>query len=597
LQLRDLARASALAQEGLKLAPNDPQAWITASDVDRARDHIGQALHELQRARELRLQQLGTPQPDVETPSAAVPSPQARGSATEPVEVAGTLLEQPESLASPVTEYPPRPFAVVALVDDSSDNTAPQSPNPVPLTAPAVQPATEQVMPAPADTTTSPFGQTAPAQQNAPPPNAGYGQYYPNPFRSTPSAGFGTSSETGTTLSPAGPTPDAITAEIDRSIAALRDQMVPTMQVGFDFRDRSGQSGLGGLDEYAVPMEATFSPAGVGRVTVLATPTILEAGHLGGSPYNQAQFGTGALGVSYNPATTATSYTGALPGDQHATGVGLDVAYQLNNLKADLGTTPLGFTETNIIGGVEWTPQISDRLRLQLTAGRRAVDDSVLSYAGTTDAFSGAKWGGVTRNGGHANLAFSAGKADFYAGAGAAELLGYHVKNNTEVDGGAGVSFPVWHDADKVLRSGLDLVYFGYSKNLGYFTYGQGGYFSPRDFFAALIPVDFKQIVNDALSYDIGGAVGVQTFHESSSPYYPLDPNLMAALAASNVPGLSPYYAATSTTGVAGNVHGALDYQVSPSLHLGARVSYAHGGNYDETKASVFARYIFNGAD
>jgi tetratricopeptide (TPR) repeat protein len=595
LQVRDLARASALAQEGLTLAPNDPQAWITASDVDRARGHVGQALHELQRARELRLQQLGTSQRDVETPA----PPRVQGSATEPVEapvqVAGTLLQQPESLASPVTDYPPRPFAVVALVDDSGAGAVPQSPEPAILTTPLAQPATAQpllppagddtgLMPPPAQPATA---QLAPAGGNTAP----FGQT-PNPFRSNSSVGYGMDSGTGAPS-------DTVTAEIDRSIAALRAQVAPTMQVGFDFRDRSGDEGLGKLDEYVLPLEATFSPAGVGRLTLLATPTLLQAGSLGKGTYGQIQFGTGALGLSYNPSANFTSYVGASPGFQQANGVGLDLAYQLNNLKADIGATPIGFRENTVIGGVEWAPQITDRLRLRLTAGRRAVDDSLLSYAGTKDSRTGQDWGGVTRNGGRAAVEFSAGKADFYAGAGVNALVGRHVKNNTDVEAGAGTSFAAWRDADEKMeiRTGLDLVFLDYSKNLDYFTYGQGGYFSPQRFFAALVPLTFKQTVNDDLSYEVGGAVGVQTFHDDSSLLYPNDPSLEAALEASTVPGVPSYYGGQNETGIAGYVHAAIDYRVTPSLHLGARISYAHAGNYDETNASVFARYVFNGAD
>jgi hypothetical protein len=277
--------------------------------------------------------------------------------------------------------------------------------------------------------------------------------------------------------------------------------------------------------------------------------------------------------------------------------VGLDLAYQLDTLKADLGATPIGFTENTVIGGVEWAPPITDRLRLRLTVERRAVDDSVLSYAGTKDPRTGQDWGGVTRNGGRANLEYNAWKTDFYAGVGVAELLGQHVEANTEVEAGAGGSFAAWRDADKQIRTGLDLVYFGYSKNLGYFTYGQGGYFSPQSFFAALVPLVFKQTVNDDLSYEVGGAVGVQTFHENSSPFFPNDPGLQAALAATTVPGLPSYYGAANSFGLAGNAHAAMDYRVTPSLHVGARISYEHAGNYDDTSASVFARYIFNGAD
>jgi Tfp pilus assembly protein PilF len=555
LQLRDLARASALAQEGLTLAANDPRAWVNASDVDRADGQIGRALHELERARELQLQQIGTLRP------------------APPVDVAGTTPDQPQSPAVPVSDYPPRPFAVVALMDDSAASpVTPSSPRPEVLTAPLAPPATP--VPAVSGADTAPYGQTS------------------NPFRTPALVASSTDSANAAT----GTYPDAVTSEIDRSIAALREQVAPTMQVGFDFRDRSGAQGLAKLDEYSVPVEASFSPAGLGRMTLSATPTMIEAGRLKSGIGNVAQFGTGALGLSYSTTNYTITNTGTTPGDQRATGVGLDLAYQLNDLKGDIGATPIGFTENNIVGGVEWAPLLADRLRLRLTVERRAVDDSLLSYAGTTDARTGMKWGGVTRTGARANLEYSLGKMDFYAGGGVNMLDGQHVKDNNDVELGAGTSFPVWSNDTKEIRTGLDLVYFGYNRNLDYFTYGQGGYFSPQFFLAALVPLVFKDNVNDKLSYEIGGAVGPQTFRDKSSPLFPDDPSLQAALEASNVPGQSTFYAAQHETGVAGNVHAMIDYHVTPSLHLGARVSYAHAGNYDDTNASVFARYIFYGA-
>jgi len=39
----------------------------------------------------------------------------------------------------------------------------------------------------------------------------------------------------------------------------------------------------------------------------------------------------------------------------------------------DAGTTPLGFRTTNVVGGVEVAPLLTDSLRLRVTAERRAV--------------------------------------------------------------------------------------------------------------------------------------------------------------------------------------------------------------------------------
>jgi hypothetical protein len=301
--------------------------------------------------------------------------------------------------------------------------------------------------------------------------------------------------------------------------------------------------------------------------------------------------------------TATTTLAGAASGDQSAAGIGLGLSYAFRSLSADAGTTPLGFRKENILGGVEWAPQITDHVRLRLTAERRAVSDSLLSYGGTVDPRTGTVWGGVTRNHGRANLEFSAGKADIYIGGGGAQLSGSHVASNTEEEAGAGGSFPVYATPSQEIRLGLDLVYFGYQKNLRFFTLGQGGYFSPQSFYAAMVPVNYKEKVDEDFSYEVGGALGFESYRENASAYFPLDSGLQAQLVAQQsnpgaaVPGVLTEYPSRSQSGIAGTAHASADYRVTPSLHLGAKVTYQYSPNFNETTALVYARYLFNGAD
>ena len=54
-------------------------------------------------------------------------------------------------------------------------------------------------------------------------------------------------------------------------------------------------------------------------------------------------------------------------------------------------------------------------------------------------------------------------------------------------------------------------------------------------------------------------------------------------------------YPTSSSTGLAGNIHGKLDYLVTPNLHLGGQVAYQHSGNYDEWDGGLYLRYVLNG--
>ena len=380
---------------------------------------------------------------------------------------------------------------------------------------------------------------------------------------------------------------DALTNDINRQIASLQEQVSPSAQASVYLRSRSGSSGIDKLTEVATPLQATFTP-GYGTVAVEMRPTFLTAGTAHADFATQAQFGTMAL---YGGWVAAPSV-----GSQDAAGVGLDVKYALPWLSVDAGSSPLGFKINNFIGGIEAFPEIAPGWRLRLTGERRAVTDSLLSYAGARDPRTGITWGGVVDNRAHMQLEYGQGRETFYIGAGGDWLNGQHVANNTEWEVGAGGTYPVYKDESNEVRVGLDLVYFGFDKNEDFFTLGQGGYFSPQSDFAALIPVTWKGQMGDDLTWQVGGAVGYQTYHENSANAYPLDPGLQRWInSISNTPGVQAVYPSSSQSGITGNVHGRIEYRVSPSLRVGAEGSYQSSGNWNEASGTVFARYLFNG--
>ncbi len=537
LQLGDRNRAEELVREGLQRAPNDPKSWTMSAALEKARGNNAHALRDLERARDLRLQQLGDP----------------GGGGDVVARKAADLWTPPPDPAPPF---------------------APQATNAV-GTAPTYRPPP-----------LAPSGTLAAAGTSA------------NPFRRTGETDGGID---GTSSVAPRQVQDAETREIDRDIQALRETIAPTVQAGFGIRTRSGDAGLDRLDDFTIPMEATYSPGGTGTLKLAVVPTILTSGTLGGSTSNQQRFGTQALALVPGPNGAAT-LNGAAQGDQSATGLGLDVGYNFGSVDADIGATPFGFREENIVGGVEWAPQLSDTVRLRLLAERRAATDSILSYAGTVDPRTGQTWGGVVQNHGRATLEMSSGKANFYVLGGGAQFAGTHVESNTEFEAGAGGSYPVYRTDTQEVRAGLDLIYFGYSHNLRFFTLGQGGYFSPQSFTAAMIPVTYKEQVDEDLSYQIGGSAGYSGFHENASPYYPLDSGLQAQLAAQQagsgaVGSVQTEYPARSQAGFAGTAQAQVDYRVSASLHLGGQVEFQHSTNFDQTTGLVYAKYVFDGSD
>ena len=68
-----------------------------------------------------------------------------------------------------------------------------------------------------------------------------------------------------------------------------------------------------------------------------------------------------------------------------------------------------------------------------------------------------------------------------------------------------------------------------YERNLRYFTYGQGGYFSPGAYLLAGVPLTFNGHYGTKFHYRASGSLGMQAFQEDSAPYFPLDAAYQAA--------------------------------------------------------------------
>ena len=579
------SRAAEIATQLKEEFSDDPQAWIASANVARARGHSGQALSDLRTARSLRTKQLdATDTSDASDVMLEGWLPGRQYALNLPSDVANDASPMRLSgvgESEPVTrEYeryaqylPPTPTDDVASAvrtgrRSGSLDTAPASlRNGLPVPATPVQ-ATLDV---PESSLTASSG---------------------NPFRSSPSpTPDEPNSVPDSVLGLRGPAVqrqpvDPLTADIDRSILQVSADVAPRLDGSLVFRGRSGDAGTAGLFSLEAPLEASFSPNGYGRLKVQVTPTALFAGQI--SAGNERLFGNNPL------APAGTNFRRSR--DQSAYGTGLDVGYSYDFVSADIGTSPVGFRNSQLIGGVEFAPRITNNLTLRLTGERRSVTDSLLSYAGQRDPLTGQSWGGVTRNRGQLRLEGVVGTLNYYAGAGGGVLVGDRVKSNTEVEAGAGFSLPVWTTPTQEVRTGLNLVYFAFDKNLNNFSFGSGGYFSPQQFFAALVPVDYREQVSPDLSYGVGGSIGVQTFRSKSALIFPNDPDRQAALTqlASTNAGVATRFSGFKDTGIAGGAHADVDYRLSNNLHIGARAGFDRSGNFTEGTGLVYARYIFN---
>ena len=146
----------------------------------------------------------------------------------------------------------------------------------------------------------------------------------------------------------------AQTLGVAEELAQINREQASTVSGGIVFRSRDGEDGLSNLTDIEAPIEGRIK-AGNGHVVVRATPVTLDAGTASRQPQTLARFGSGlgAAAQRRRPTTTAR---------RRRTGVGLSVGYENRNIKGDVGSTPLGFRETTVVGGVQYQNAITDKV-------------------------------------------------------------------------------------------------------------------------------------------------------------------------------------------------------------------------------------------
>ena len=291
-------------------------------------------------------------------------------------------------------------------------------------------------------------------------------------------------------------------------------------------------------------------------------------------------------------------------GSQDASGAGLSVGFEQGGFHVDVGTTPLGFGETGIVGGVGYRGRVGDTLTWSGEASRRAVTDSLLSFAGVSDARNGLQWGGVTATGARMAATVDNGLLGGYASLAWHRLQGTHVAGNDRQELGAGVYVHALETANQSLTAGLNLTAMQYDRNLSGFTYGHGGYFSPQRYVDVGVPLHWNgRSAAQRLAWQVDASVGVQSFKEDPADYFPLDPAMqqaaydaasLAALLGLTPRYVEPVYSGQTKTGVSYNLSAAAEWQLSTQLFLGGRMEFNNARDYRQFGTNVYLRFLLD---
>ncbi|MBR8296059.1 BCSC C-terminal domain-containing protein, partial [Burkholderia cenocepacia] len=385
------------------------------------------------------------------------------------------------------------------------------------------------------------------------------------------------------------------------AFADLQQRRNPEIETGWIPAYKSGDEGISSYRAQQVPIYLQMPIRYDGHVFAQVDTVHLDPGTLDTSvpgAYSLKTFGTYAglrasngLPPPFQQNPQAAALLANPPGSLHqsTTGVALGAGYLSDAWRFDLGTSPLGFPVHYLVGGVRYRFDAGPA-SFSVNASRRPETSSVLSYAGMRDPWTGAVWGGVRRDGVNLRASVDVGRTNLFAELGAGVLSGRNVERNAEVTLRTGFTVPVYERATMKVSTGLVGNAWHYAQNLRYYTYGQGGYYSPQRYLSLGVPIEWAGR-HDALSWDLTVTGGISNSYEKDSLYYPTLSGQRAEQVAAGF-----VYAGSSTRGVSFSygVNGIAEYRVNPHLSVGAQLHIDRSHDYAPSSALVYLRYAFD---
>ena len=381
---------------------------------------------------------------------------------------------------------------------------------------------------------------------------------------------------------------------VQDELADIRQERTPTIAVAPTVRSRQGESGMSELSDISAPVEMKL-PVGDGKFALRVTPVAIDAGTPAGDYASNSRFGGGPAAALAQANRSVGS-----AGSQSQTGLGLGLGYLGERVEADIGSSPLGFRYTTFNGGLRLKGPFAGDFTYNANISRRQVTDSLLSFAGAHDARTGESWGGVSATGGRLEIGYDNGEYGLYGYGSFHSLDGTNVVTNTRIEGGGGMYVRLMRDADSELTTGINISALSYDKNLRFFTYGHGGYFSPQSFLSMSVPVTWNQR-SGRLAYQVRGSIGVQHFTEDAADYFPGNAGRQAAAQAASVNAVglnlggtgSAVYPGQSKTGLGYNFGAAAEYQLAPQLFVGGQLAMDNASDYRQFIGGVYLKYAF----
>lgn len=342
-----------------------------------------------------------------------------------------------------------------------------------------------------------------------------------------------------------------------------------------------GDEGISRIDSDEIPLQLDL-PLDFERTLFIRADTLnAKSGRV--NPATAANFAKLGTTLPTDPAIASDRL------DQNYKGHVMGVGIQTDNYRVDLGTTVGDYPVNDWVGGLQWRTDLgTGSLRLEIA--RRMVSGSVLSTTGAVDPLTGETWGGARRNGVSAVYyeAFNP-SFDFVGIARANLITGKNIPDNTEFNLQGILGKTVWQRPGQEVEIGASLFLWSFQKNLRFYTFGQGGYYSPQAFGSLTFPITWTGNMQ-GWSWQVQARIGASESREDNTELYPLNPELAAAAAAQGNPTLQQ---GSPGGGTSTGLRLALERQMMNNLALGGYFEIDRSEGYNPDRMQVYLKYSF----
>lgn len=369
---------------------------------------------------------------------------------------------------------------------------------------------------------------------------------------------------------------DWLTGSLRSESATLYQSLDTRVRAARQVDNDSGTDGVSSLTT-TTDMFEVDTPINGGRGFLRLDRVSLDAGRLARDADGLARetFGTCAV----------VGCTGDL--HQQDSGVSIGLGWYDETWRMDIGTTPLGFAVEDWTGGVQYSGDVGP-LWLTATMSRRPLSDSLLAFAGTRDPRTGTTWGGIRATGAALGLGYDQGGANgVWSSVGVHRLSGENVPDNTRVRAMGGVYHKLINRDDERLSVGVSSLAMHYARELGGYSLGQGGYYSPQRYFSLSLPVSYTRRNGD-WSWQLDAAISQSWTDSDDSARYPLDGAEVAGL-----PDASATRGGGSGGGFGFSLSGRVERRLADHWIAGLAIGLQQAEDYAPNGFNLSLRYSF----